>query len=120
MRRMIGWALILAVVTAAGAAPLVKLNEADFRDKVYACWLGKNIGGTLGVPFEGKTEARDLTFYTNLKVGGSGDNRDTRSFNAEIAPPVSTDTVRLLIHWGANSQRPNAAQISELEVYGAE
>ena len=39
------------------------LGEARYRDKVYACWMGKNIGGTLGVPWEGKRHAHALTFY---------------------------------------------------------
>jgi len=25
-----------------------------YLDKIKGCWLGKNIGGTFGVPFEGK------------------------------------------------------------------
>jgi len=68
--------MVLALATSAGAAPLVKLNEAEFRDKVFACWLGKNIGGTLGMPFEAKTEPRDITFYTNLKAGEPAANDD--------------------------------------------
>ena len=52
------------------------INESEFRDKVYACWLGKNIGGTLGMPFEGKTEINNITFYTNLKVGEPAANDD--------------------------------------------
>jgi len=39
------------------------LGRAEFRDKVYACWLGKNIGGTLGAPYEGDKSNHDLTFY---------------------------------------------------------
>ena len=31
----------------------IKLNLNDYRDRVYACWIGKNIGGTMGGPFEG-------------------------------------------------------------------
>ena len=34
----------------------IKLDAAAFRDKVYACWIGKNIGGTMGTPYEGKRE----------------------------------------------------------------
>lgn len=34
-----------------------------FREKVMACWLGKAVGGTLGMPFEGKEGVWDLTFY---------------------------------------------------------
>lgn len=47
----------------AGTSPIVTFNEAEFRDKVYACWLGKSIGGTLGMPFEGRRETHSLTFY---------------------------------------------------------
>ena len=35
-------------------------NYAEMRDKVYACWMGKNIGGTLGTPYEGKRELNDV------------------------------------------------------------
>jgi len=45
------------------AKPFVVINEAEFIDKVYACWLGKSIGGTLGMPFEGKRQMFNLTFY---------------------------------------------------------
>jgi ADP-ribosylglycohydrolase len=54
----------------------VYINEKEFRDKVYACWLGKNIGGTLGMPFEGNTSIQDLTFFTNLKEGEPAGNDD--------------------------------------------
>lgn len=52
------------------------MNEAEFKDRVYACWLGKNIGGTLGMPFEGKKEVNDVTFYTKLKEGEPAANDD--------------------------------------------
>ena len=54
----------------------VILNETDFKDRVYACWLGKNIGGTLGMPFEGKKEVNNVTFYTKLKPGEPAANDD--------------------------------------------
>ncbi len=41
----------------------IKLSRKEYRDKVYACWLGKNIGGTLGAPYEGKKYVHNLTFY---------------------------------------------------------
>ncbi len=41
------------------------LNRAEFRDKMYGCWLGKNIGGTLGAPFEGQQQTNDATGYTH-------------------------------------------------------
>ena len=41
----------------------IQLARKEYRDKVYACWLGKNIGGTLGTPYEGKKYVHNLTFY---------------------------------------------------------
>ena len=46
-----------------GKGPVVTLSEAEFRDKVHACWLGKNIGGTVGMPVEGRREMHSFTFY---------------------------------------------------------
>ncbi len=45
------------------------ISEEDYRDKVYGCWLGKSIGGTLGAPYEGKKELNNLTFYGKLPDG---------------------------------------------------
>lgn len=39
------------------------IGRQEYRDKVFACWLGKNIGGTLGTPHEGKRYALGLDFY---------------------------------------------------------
>lgn len=38
----------------------MKLNFNEYKDKVYACWTGKNIGGTIGGPYEGKREVLDV------------------------------------------------------------
>jgi ADP-ribosylglycohydrolase len=59
-----------------GQGPGVLLNERDFRDRVFACWLGKNIGGTLGMPFEGKQDMQNVSFYTDLKPGEPAANDD--------------------------------------------
>lgn len=57
-------ALAAAFSAAAGAAPApFALDPADFRDRVYACWLGKSIGGTLGMPVEGQREMHAFTFF---------------------------------------------------------
>jgi len=45
------------------------LNERDYYRIVYGGWLGKNIGGTLGAPVEGRKELLDLTFYPKLPDG---------------------------------------------------
>jgi len=45
----------------------VKFNRGELRDKIYGCWMGKNIGGTMGAPFEGKREMLDIPGYTTPK-----------------------------------------------------
>lgn len=39
------------------------LSEIDYKNKVMGCWIGKAIGGTLGMPFEGQDGPFDLIFY---------------------------------------------------------
>lgn len=39
---------------------MLKFNRDSLRDKIYACWLGKNMGGTIGAPYEGKHEMNDI------------------------------------------------------------
>ncbi|MCK4283561.1 MAG: ADP-ribosylglycohydrolase family protein [Candidatus Brocadiae bacterium] len=41
----------------------IRLGRGEYRDRILACWLGKNIGGTLGAPWEGQKHPHDLTFY---------------------------------------------------------
>ena len=31
---------------------MINFNKAELRDKIYACWIGKNIGGSTGTPYE--------------------------------------------------------------------
>lgn len=53
-----------------------KLNRAVYRDKVLGCWTGKNIGGTIGAPFEGRRETNNVTFYTQDLKGNPEPNDD--------------------------------------------
>lgn len=39
------------------------ISFSIYKDKVRACWLGKNIGGTLGAPLECVRGAYDIDFY---------------------------------------------------------
>ena len=39
------------------------MNDEVYKNKVRACFLGKSIGGTLGMPFEGQPGPFDLSFY---------------------------------------------------------
>ncbi|MGQ9663061.1 MAG: ADP-ribosylglycohydrolase family protein, partial [Kiritimatiellia bacterium] len=45
------------------------LNRESYRDKVLGCWLGKNVGGTLGAPFEWRRQINNVSFYTQ-NLGG--------------------------------------------------
>lgn len=46
------------------------MDFKTYKDKVRACWLGKNIGGTLGAPFECIRGVYDLEYYTHdLSLG---------------------------------------------------
>lgn len=54
----------------------VVLNRQEYRDKVLACWLGKNIGGTLGAPFEWKRQTNSVSFYTQKLTGEPLPNDD--------------------------------------------
>lgn len=48
----------------------MKLDFATYKDKVMGCWAGKNIGGVLGAPFEGRRQVNDISFYTqDLSMG---------------------------------------------------
>ena len=46
---------------------VMKLNKKEIRDKIYGCWLGKNIGGTMGTPYEGEQKVLDIKGYNSPK-----------------------------------------------------
>ncbi len=52
-----------------GTTPVMKLNHNDYRQRVLGCWMGKNIGGTLGAPFEFIRQVNEVSFYTQ-DLGG--------------------------------------------------
>lgn len=41
------------------------MNIKEYKNKVRGCWLGKNVGGSLGAPFELKRGVFDADFYTH-------------------------------------------------------
>ena len=45
----------------------IRFNRDELRDKIYACWVGKNIGGTMGTPFEGRQTLNDIQGFTTEK-----------------------------------------------------
>ena len=43
---------------------MLKFNEKEYLDKLHACWLGKNIGGTIGAPYEFAKEFLDVKGFS--------------------------------------------------------
>ena len=60
----------------------IKLNQKEYEDKVYACWLGKNIGGTMGGPYEGTHNFLDI-----------------KGFASEAGAPLPNDDLDLQLVW---------------------
>ncbi len=52
------------------------ISATEYKNKVRGCWLGKNIGGTLGAPFECIRGVFDLTGYTQDLKDGALPNDD--------------------------------------------
>ena len=60
----------------------MKLNFKEYEDKVKGCFLGKNIGGTLGAPFECFRGVYDVDFFMQ-----------------DVSHPVPNDDVDLQLVW---------------------
>lgn len=45
----------------------IKLNREQLKDKILGCWIGKNIGGTMGAPYEGDTSMQNIQGYATPK-----------------------------------------------------
>ena len=44
---------------------MITFDKKTLHDRIYACWIGKNIGGTLGTPYEGSREMHDITGFAS-------------------------------------------------------
>ena len=53
-----------------------KMDLKEYRDRVSGCWLGKNIGGTLGMPMEWERKKNNVTYYTHDITGEPLPNDD--------------------------------------------
>ena len=60
----------------------MRFSKAYLRDCIYACWIGKNIGGTIGTPFEGRRELLDV-----------------KGFVTEPGKPLANDDLDLQLVW---------------------
>ncbi len=58
------------------------MNPLTLESKIYGCWMGKSIGGTLGLPVEGHLGPHSLTYYDPVPT---------------IAPP--NDDLELQLVW---------------------
>lgn len=54
----------------------MKIDFQTYRDKMIGCWVGKNIGGVLGAPFEGKRGYNLVDFYQQDLTQGPPPNDD--------------------------------------------
>ena len=43
---------------------MITFNKEILRDRIHACWIGKNIGGTMGTPFEGRRQINDIQGFS--------------------------------------------------------
>lgn len=79
----------------------IRLNEEEYYRKAYGAWLGKNIGGTLGEPVEGRKERLDLEFYPELP--GEFDTTNSTHYPDSIddgePTPLANDDLDLQLIW---------------------
>lgn len=78
------------------------INYEEFRDKVYACWIGKNIGGTMGGPFEGTHDMPEID-----------------GFVTKSGTPLPNDDLDLQLVWlhameNLGPQNVNSATLGEM------
>lgn len=74
---------------------MLKLNKATYMDKLHACWLGKNIGGTLGAPYE-----------------GSHSFLDVKGFRSKSGEPLPNDDLDLQLAWLVAMERIGPARVN--------
>ena len=60
----------------------MQISWKEYCDKVYAAWIGKNIGGTFGAPYEGKREYFNVT-----------------DFETDAGAPLPNDDLDLQLIW---------------------
>jgi len=54
----------------------MKLGFTEYKKKVEGCWVGKNIGGVVGAPFEGFRQINNVEYYTQDLSNGPPPNDD--------------------------------------------
>lgn len=52
------------------------MNQTILRDKILGCFNGKNVGGTLGAPLEGKNGFFDIEYFIQPNIEGNPQPND--------------------------------------------
>lgn len=52
------------------------MTGTELKNRILGCWMGKNIGGTLGMPMEWERSKNDVTYYTHNLNGEPLPNDD--------------------------------------------
>ncbi|EIQ00607.1 ADP-ribosylglycohydrolase [Opitutaceae bacterium TAV1] len=74
----------------------MKSSSSDIKTRILGCWLGKSVGGTLGLPAEGRMDRLNFTFYDPVPT---------------IAPP--NDDLELQLVWlDLVEKLPGSAQVA--------
>ena len=88
------------------------VNEKSIQNKVLGCWFGKNIGGTLGAPFEWRRQINHVTDYTQDLGGKALPNDDLdiqllwlialeeRKMNVDARDLAYYFSIFVTPHWG--------------------
>ena len=65
-----------------------------YKKKLNGCYIGKAVGGTLGMPFEGDLSTRELSFYTPVPTTmAPNDDLDLQVIDLEIIRRRCTPSV---------------------------
>jgi len=75
------------------------LSDTDLRRRITACWLGKAVGGTLGMPYEGVRHPLNLTFYDPVPTEMlPNDDLDLQVVYAFLLDRLPDDAIRVDRH----------------------
>ncbi len=70
----------------------IQIGRSEYKDKVYACWLGKNIGGTLGAKWENVKHTHAFTYYEPMpEEAAPNDDLDLQLVWLEMLEDQGTD-----------------------------
>lgn len=87
---------------------IIRISRKEYRDKTLACWLGKNIGGTLGAPWEGRRHTHAFSFYEPVPAKPlPNDDLDLQMVWLKMLEEEGTDpSVRVFAdYWNKYSKR---------------